>query len=384
MIDIRVPKLNNNDSSYLLVEWTVEDRSPVLEGDPIAVVETSKAAEELVAEASGVLHHVIAVNAECAPGQVIARLSAPDAAAGPAPSPTAEPDGVALVPEPAEPSPATPAASTTPAAPVGGEPVITAPARALMAELGVDAEDVRALGTRVIRRADVLAVARDTIALTKAQRRTAEVVELSHRTVPAAYSVVRVEVTRALRLAAERTRALRALVGLPELLVKAAASLVERFPLCFATPLDAARVRRAGTADIGVTMDVGEGLYVPVVHDAGNRPLGEIARELMGYRTAAFRGTFRERDLTGANLTVTLHNDDGVVLAVPIVFPGQICALSLAGPYREAVVADDGQVGTRDVVNLGLAYDHRYVNGRDAVLFLQALRELLESPDVMT
>lgn len=376
MIDIRVPKLNNNDSSYVLVEWTAGDRTPVREGDPIAVVETSKAAEELVAEASGVLHHVIPVNAECAPGQVIARLSAPDAADGPVPR--AEPE-----PSPAEPA-ADPASSPAEPAAPAGDVVITAPARALMAELGVEPDDVRALGKRLVRREDVLAVARGTIALSKAQRRTAEVVELSHRTVPAAYSVIRVEVTRALRLAGERTRSLRALVGLPELLVKAAASLVERFPLCFASPLDATRARRAATADIGVTMDVGEGLYVPVVHDAGNRPLGEIARELMRYRTAAFRGTFRERDLTGANLTVTLHNDDGVVLAVPIVFPGQICALSLAGPYREAVVADDGGVSARDVVNLGLAYDHRYVNGRDAVLFLQALRELLESPDALT
>lgn len=213
------------------------------------------------------------------------------------------------------------------------------------------------------------------------QRRVADVVARAHREVPAAYTVVKVDVEDALRLARELTPALRALIGLPELLVKAVAGLVGRFELLFATPVGPGRVRRASTAHVGVTMDVGKGLSVPVVHDATGRTLREISRTLMAYRMAALRGGLREEDLSGGNVTLTLHNESTVTLAVPIVFPGQLCALSLAAPQQELVPAE-GPAGfaVRHTVHLGLAYDHRYVNGHDAIVFLDALRAALEAP----
>ena len=75
MSDIRVPKLSNNDTEYVLVEWAVEDGKPVRSGDPVATVETSKAAEELVAEADGYIRHLVKAGAFVAPGQPIATLS---------------------------------------------------------------------------------------------------------------------------------------------------------------------------------------------------------------------------------------------------------------------------------------------------------------------
>lgn len=76
MNEIRVPKLNNNDAAYLLVEWTAEDGQAVRAGEPLAVLETSKAAEELAAEEDGTLQRLLEAGAECAPGQLIARLLA--------------------------------------------------------------------------------------------------------------------------------------------------------------------------------------------------------------------------------------------------------------------------------------------------------------------
>ncbi|GAA4219561.1 pyruvate/2-oxoglutarate dehydrogenase complex dihydrolipoamide acyltransferase (E2) component [Streptosporangium album] len=77
---------------------------------------------------------------------------------------------------------------------------------------------------------------------------------------------------------------------------------------------------------------------------------------------------------------VTLHADAAVIMAVPVVFPGQICALSLTAPHPEVVETRDGGFAVRKVVNLGLAYDHRYVNGRESAEFLGALRTALETP----
>ncbi|MEV4178549.1 2-oxo acid dehydrogenase subunit E2 [Nonomuraea sp. NPDC049709] len=274
--------------------------------------------------------------------------------------------------------------------------VITAPARTLMDELGIGEDRVRALGKRLIRRADVAALQEGAapqpaapaalggadaaeLVLPRTQRRIADVVSRTHREVPAAYTVVKVDVEDALRLARELTPRERILVGLPELLVKAVAGLVGRFEVAYATPIAPGRLRRAATAHVGVTMDAGKGLFVPVVHDATNRSLGEISRTLMKHRLAAMRGAFREEDLSGANIVVTLHNEGAVTLAIPIVFPGQVCALSLAAPQREAVPVGDG-FEARHTVHLGLAYDHRYANGHDAVQFLEAIRAALESP----
>ncbi|MEU8271620.1 2-oxo acid dehydrogenase subunit E2 [Sphaerisporangium sp. NPDC049002] len=398
MTDVRVPKLNNNDTQYVLVEWVAKDGQTVRAGEPLAVLETSKAAEEIVSEAGGVLGHHLPEGADCEPGQVIARLF------------VTEEERTPPAREHAREAPS--AGPETPADP--GEPVITAPARALMDELGIGPERVRGLGKKIIRRSDIEELSpaagpaltavpqahreraeppvpeehgeaeRATdLPLSRAQQRAAAVVELSHRTIPAAYTVMKVDVGAALAAGRALTRSLRTLVGLPELLVAAVGSLHGRFPLFFASPVDARTVRLPAAAHVGVTFDVGKGLVIPVVRDASARSLEDVSRDLMTYRMSAMRGDLREHDLQGANIVVTLHNEPGVVLAVPIIFPGHACALSLAAPQQEVVPDGAGGFAVREVVYLGVAFDHRIVNGRDAVLFLDALRTALASPEAL-
>ncbi|GAB2469334.1 2-oxo acid dehydrogenase subunit E2 [Streptosporangium sandarakinum] len=444
MIEIRVPKLNNNDAAYLLVEWTAEDGQAVRGGDPLVVLETSKAAEELTAEADGTLLRLLAEGAECAPGQVIARLlgegEEPGGPAGAGSSgralPPADPAGAGHreavgaggVRPDGSGGPGGSVADGIRADGAGGsrDPegvVITEPARRFMAEHGIPAGRVLALGRKLVRRVDLEPLvapgvvpasaasapgpegtgqtgagrteARQDeagqagagpdeaglIGLSRNQRRVAEVVERSHREIPAAFTAVRVDVTEALAHARRETRRVRALVGLPELLVGATGRLLDRFPLFFAAPVDGRRARPASSAHVGVTVDVGGGMFVPVVRDAGRRPLGEVARDLTRFRETALNGVFRERDLSGGNITITLHTDAAVVAATPIVFPGQICALSLTAPRPEVVAERGGGFAVRKVITLGLAYDHRFVNGRGSAEFLGALRAALEAPE---
>nr|WP_260408092.1 2-oxo acid dehydrogenase subunit E2 [Planomonospora venezuelensis] len=267
-----------------------------------------------------------------------------------------------------------------------------------MLELGVAEDRVLALGLPLVRRADVERLAggdapangagaddgTGRYELPRVQRAVARAVALSHRTVPAAYTVVRFDVGRALERARALTREVRRPVGLPELFVQAVAGLHERFPLLFASVEDTADaghapgpvVRLPDAPRIGVTFDLGEGLYVPVVRETGS--LRDIAAAMMRHRLAAATGDFRERDLTGANITVTLHTDADVILAVPIVLPGTAAALAVTSPRPETVLAADGSVTVRTVTDIGLAYDHRIVNGRDAALFLAALRQEIQ------
>ncbi|GII85374.1 dihydrolipoamide acetyltransferase component of pyruvate dehydrogenase complex [Sphaerisporangium siamense] len=365
MAELRVPKLNNNDTEYLLVEWLAADGARVAEDDAVVLVETSKAAEELTAGASGVLRHRLRPGLWCHPDDVIASIEQAAEASGPEPaSPvTAQPD-------------------------MAGDsaPLVTAPAQALIDELGIDPERVRALGVPVVRRADVERLAAAPAAagatpdaasgetpaagraehpISRVQRAVARSVELSHQTIPAAYAVVRMDLGPAIEHARATTREIRRPVGYAEVFVQAVAGLHERFPLFFAT-VDGTRALLSEAPHIGVTVDVGEGLYVPVVHDAANRTTKDIATTLMKHRLAAATGEFKESDLSGANFVVTLHTEHGVVLAIPFVFPGTVCALAVAGP-RDGTLAD-----------IGLAYDHRLINGRDAALFLNALKDVVE------
>ncbi|WP_431898636.1 2-oxo acid dehydrogenase subunit E2 [Nonomuraea sp. bgisy101] len=367
MAELRVPKLNNNDTEYLLVEWLVADGSPVHEDDMVAVVETSKAAEELPADASGVLRHVVRAGAWCRPDEVIARIAG-ESAGERADEPADRAADAAAVEDRAvtpTPGPAGPATEPAAADPTASGPLITAPAQRLIDELGVPMERIHALGLELVRKTDVERMLGLVHELSKVQRAVARAVEQSHRTIPAAYLAVRMDLAGALDHAAAQTRAVRRPVGLAEIFVQAVAGLHGGFPLFFAA-LDGTTARLSRAPDIGVTVDMGEGLYVPVIHDAAGRTTKEIASALMRHRVAATTGDFKESDLTGANFVVTLHTDGGVVLAVPFVFPGTACALAVTAP-QEGTVAD-----------IGLAYDHRLINGRDAALFMNALRAVIE------
>ncbi|SDG16027.1 2-oxoglutarate dehydrogenase E2 component (dihydrolipoamide succinyltransferase) [Sinosporangium album] len=373
MAELRVPKLNSNDDVYLLVEWLAPDGADVRAGQPVAVIETSKAAEEIESDRDGVLRHLVKAGASCAPGAVIAGVGAGDA---PGPVLTPLTDG----------------------------PLITAPAQALMDELGIGLDQVRALAAAVIRRSDVehLAASRTSPApasaasseavpaaagerrpLSKVQRGVGRAVQLSHSTIPAAYSVVRADVEAALDLASRLTREVRRPIGLPELCLRAAARLHERFPLMFARLAGNDTLELPDAPHIGVTVDAGEGMYMPVVRDAARRPLKDVATTLMEFRISALNGEFRDSDLAGANFTLALHHDAEVALAIPLILPGTSCALALASPAREPVFTADGDVVARRVANLGLAYDHRLINGRDAAEFLRAVKESLETPEVL-
>ncbi|MEV4013345.1 2-oxo acid dehydrogenase subunit E2 [Nonomuraea angiospora] len=429
MAEIRVPKLNTNDSAYVLLEWLVADGAPVRGDDVVASVETSKTVEELVSGHDGILVQLIPAGADCTPGQPIAHVTSQTAPPPTTPTPAPSPPTLVLGEPPGD-LPASPAPVSGDALP-SKAPLITAPAQALIDELGIDPARVRALPVKVVRRADVerlaaagspppgageapraaappalastvapaavppavastiapaaatsvaaspgavpasgVAVGGSVRGLSGNQRAVGRTVSLSHQTIPAAYTAIKVDVGKATAAARDLTKRLRKLVGLPDLLIAAVARLHQDFPLCFATLVDEGTAAVPDAPNVGVTIDLGTGLYVPVIRDAHGKGIEEIAGELAGFRRLAQRGGFRQEHFDGGNIVVTLHHDRDIVMAVPIVFPDQACALALTSPQRE---------GERTVAVIGLAYDHRLVNGRDAVLFLQALKEALEA-----
>jgi pyruvate/2-oxoglutarate/acetoin dehydrogenase E1 component/pyruvate/2-oxoglutarate dehydrogenase complex dihydrolipoamide acyltransferase (E2) component len=305
---IRVPKLNNNDVSYVLIRWLVDDHTPVQADQPVVEIETSKAVDEILAEASGVLHQQIAEGNECKPGDILAILDSPETR-----------------------------------------------------------ERAAAVGT-----------AAETHELSKAQQQVAALVSAGRRDIPDAFVLRQVS----LDALAELQRGLDDRQALPvalfELVVKSVAGLREAFPACFGSLAGPAQFRTTGTAHVGVTMDAGNGLFVPVLHSVETMTVAEVADTLADFGMCAFRGSFAAHTLEGANILVSWNHETDVVFVQPVIPPGLACAVSVGGPLTGARVDADGHVVATSTVNVGLAYDHRLVNGREATAFLNALAAALQ------
>ncbi|MEV4341509.1 2-oxo acid dehydrogenase subunit E2 [Streptomyces sp. NPDC049590] len=338
-----VPKLNNNDDTYLVADWLVDEGAWVDADTEVVALDTSKAQADVAASGSGFLRRAAAVGDELAAGDILGYLLP-----GPAPRGAPEQEGAALPARSADrvppPEPARPAAEEEPDA--------------------VPAEDLP------------VAVHR----LDRAQQGTAAVVAKSHREVPAGFTVVKVQVDDVLdrldRLSDESGAAL----GLAEAVVKAVAGAQRDFPRFFGSLVDERTVALADAPHIGVTVDVDGSLYVPVVRRAHERSLADIADTLMDFRMKALGKEFTARDLSGGNIAVSLNPDPGVVLVHPLVLWPQLCMVSVGAVGEEYRADAAGTAGMRRFVHVGLAYDHRVVNGRDAVLFLTRIKDVLEEP----
>jgi 2-oxoglutarate dehydrogenase E2 component (dihydrolipoamide succinyltransferase) len=371
MTDIVVPKLNNNDATYTLVEWLFDDGQTVPPDGVVAVVETSKAAQDLVASQGGVLHRLVDVHTECRFGDVIGHLFA------------TEEDRQRFL--------RTAGAAQRPAEPDEDDIVVTEPARKLIQQLGIGHEQLLALGRKVIKRADVEDLVRAGArahtpsgvvhTLPRRQWAVADVVARSHGSIPTAFSVMKIYAGAALQARRKLAGATGRVIGVPELLIKVVAAVRERHPLFFGSFQDDRTVLVPDGAHVGVTIDAGKGLYVPVVRDAHTRSVADIADTLKEFHGKAVHESFREADLAGANIGLSLNTYTDVILTKPIVLPGNTCMLSLCGLEQELVLRKPDGVAVRPYFQLGIAYDHRAVNGRDAMLFLRDIKARFEGRD---
>ena len=131
--------------------------------------------------------------------------------------------------------------------------------------------------------------------------------------------------------------------------------------------------------DIGVAVGVEEGLVVPVVRDADRKSFAEIEKEILELATKAKDGKLALSDLTGGTFTITNGGVFGSLLSTPIINAPQVGILGMHA-IQQRPVARDGQIVIRPMMYVALSYDHRMVDGREAVQFLVRIKELLEDP----
>lgn len=167
-------------------------------------------------------------------------------------------------------------------------------------------------------------------------------------------------------------------LGFMSFFVKAAVEALKRFPIVNAS-IDAGDVVYHGYYDIGVAVSSPRGLLVPVLRDADQMSYATVESSIRDLGQRAQNGKITMDELAGGTFTITNGGVFGSWLSTPIINPPQAAILGMHATKERAVVVD-GEIVVRPMMMLALSYDHRLVDGRDAVLFLRTIKELLEDP----
>lgn len=365
MHPIIVPTINNNDTQALLVEWLKPEGSSVQKGDLLAILETTKSTYDLKSEVDGLLHHTGIAGQEYAFGATLGAIFA-----------SAEERDAALA------APPQPGLDKN-----EGGLAITKSAADLIRQFNITDEQLRSLGKSVIKAKDldpILAsqkVQRNPsgLALSPQQQGVARMVSRSHATVPKSVVVKKIYCDRAIALLADRSKASSIVIALPDLFVNLLGALPEKFPFFFGSLCEDLTFNPSAEANVGVTFDVGEGVFIPVIKNVGSMTLEDVARQMMLYRMKAIRNNFKSEDLSGGAISLSINNDKDTVYVDPILPSNQTCMLSLGALLSELFLDDKGQLGTRQYVFLAAAFDHRAINGHQANAFLNALKLKIEN-----
>jgi 2-oxoglutarate dehydrogenase E2 component (dihydrolipoamide succinyltransferase) len=406
VIDIVVPALGESITEAIVARWLANVGGSVASGQPLVELETDKITVEVPAPSAGVLtQQLVAESTRVIVGQRIALLDTSGSAAVGAPAPE-QPK--------AEETPAQPAA-----APVA-EPMPAA--RAEAARTGVDLSGVEGTGRggRILKEdvqraaaaqapaptpapapAPTPAVAppkptpapapapaaapgqrEERVAMTPLRKRIAERLVEAQQTAAILTTFNEVDMSAVMELRKqfkdEFVDKHKVKLGFMSLFVKACVSALQRFPAVNAEVQDDAIVYKR-YYDIGVAVGGGKGLVVPVVRNADKLSFAAIEAEIARLAILARDNKLALADLTGGTFTISNGGIYGSMLSTPILNPPQTGILGLHN-IVDRPIAVNGQVVIRPVMYLALSYDHRLVDGREAVQFLVHVKQQIEDP----
>ena len=391
IIDVKVPMLSESVSEGTLLEWKKKVGEAVARDEILIDIETDKVVLEVPSPQAGVLVEIVAQNGETVVAdQVLARIDTAATAAAEAPAAaSAEAAPAAAAPAAAQNNAAMPAAAK------------------LAAETGVDVNALQGSGRdgRVLKEDVQNAAAKPAAA-------AAPAVALPAVALPAgARPEERVPMSRLRARVAERLLAsqqenailttfnevnmkpimdLRAKykdkfekehgvkLGFMSFFVKAAVAALKKYPVVNAS-VDGKDIVYHGYFDIGIAIGSPRGLVVPILRDADQMSIADIEQAIVDYAKKAKDGKIAIEDLTGGTFSITNGGTFGSMMSTPIINPPQSAILGMHATKERAVV-ENGQVVVRPMMYLALSYDHRIIDGREAVLTLVAIKDALEDP----
>ena len=167
-------------------------------------------------------------------------------------------------------------------------------------------------------------------------------------------------------------------LGFMSFFVKAAIAALKKYPLVNAS-IDGNDIVYHGYFDIGIAIGSPRGLVVPILRNADEMSIADIEKAIVEYAQKAKDGKIALEELTGGTFSITNGGTFGSMMSTPIINPPQSAILGMHATKDRAVV-ENGQVVVRPMMYLALSYDHRIVDGREAVLTLVTIKDLLEDP----
>lgn len=401
-VAVQLPALSPTMKEGRITKWLKNEGDKISSGTEIAECETDKSNLAIEAYDDGVLLKILVKAGDSAPvGSTIAWIgkagekvpdAAPVAAAAPAPAPAAAPAPVAA---PAPTVPAKPVPPPAPAAPAGR--LRASPLAKKVAEAqGVDLAGVQGSGPngRIVRR-DVEAAAEKkpaapvfaratgvrqqptNLPVTTMRKVIAQRLTEVKPGVPHFYLTVELEMDQALKLR-EEAKAKELKLSVNDIIVKAVGVAVRRFPRInqvFAGDV----IQQLQNVDVGVAVAIEDGLITPIVKDADQKGLAEIAAEVRDLAERAKKKALKPDEYTGGSITVSNLGMFGIDSFIAVINPPQASILAV-GKVEPKVVVRDGQMVIRQMMSMTFSGDHRVVDGAVGAQFLQVVRELIEHP----
>ncbi|CAG0938153.1 2-oxoglutarate dehydrogenase E2 component (dihydrolipoamide succinyltransferase) [Gallionellaceae bacterium] len=386
-IEVKVPQLSESVSEATLVSWHKQAGEAVTEGENLIDIETDKVVLELPAIKSGVLSKILKQNGEkVTSNEVIALL---DTEAKPSAGSTADPAAAAKA-QAAQMQATKTAAAVMPAAQKIAEEnkVDTAAIGGTGRGGRVTKEDV--LGALEKPAAPVAAVPQPAagerveqrVPMTRIRQRIAERLLQSQQNAAILTTFNEVNMQPVIELrnkykdAFERAHGVK--LGFMSFFVEATVHALRKFPVVNAS-VDGTDIIYHGYYDIGVAIGSERGLVVPIIRDADRLSMADIEKQIANFGARAKDGKITLEELSGGTFSISNGGVFGSMLSTPIINPPQSAILGIHAT-KDRPVAENGQVVIRPMNYLALSYDHRIVDGRDAVLFLATIKEALEFP----
>ncbi|HEY0664568.1 MAG TPA: 2-oxoglutarate dehydrogenase complex dihydrolipoyllysine-residue succinyltransferase [Gallionella sp.] len=378
IIEVKVPQLSESVSEATLLAWHKQAGEAVSEGENLIDIETDKVVLEVPASHSGVLTRIIKGDGEkVGSEEVIAQIDTSAVAAKTAQATTA---GAPLTPS----------------------------VRKLAHELEVDTASLNGSGRGGrITREDVLnaiqqvsaekpAQAVSTLApsgnrpeqrvpMTRIRQRIAERLLQSQQNAAILTTFNEVNMQPVIDLrnrykdAFEKKHGIK--LGFSSFFVKAAVQALQKFPVVNAS-VDGSDIIYHGYYDIGVAIGSERGLVVPIIRDADKLSFANIEKQIADFAARAKDGKLTMEELTGGTFSISNGGVFGSMLSTPIINPPQSAILGIHAT-KDRPVAENGQVVIRPMNYLAVSYDHRIIDGREAVQFLVAIKEFLEMPGLV-
>ena len=420
-IEVKVPQLPESVEDATVMAWHKQPGEAIERADNLLDLETDKVVLEVPAPGPGVLAEVLVKQGDVVKaGDVVAILTEGSGEGAAAPAAPAPADKTA----PAATAPTEAPQSASPTPETDAEQALSPAVRRLVVENNLDAKAIPASGRDGrLTKEDVLAFmaqgkpsapapaaspapatgtatppaasAREPaaepgdrgrleqrVAMTRLRARVAERLVQAQQTAAILTTFNEVdlsavnELRRHYRDSFEKAHGVR--LGFMSFFIKACVEALKRFPVINAS-VDGNDIVYHGYFDIGIAVASPRGLVVPIVRDADQLGFAELEKQVQGYGEKARDGGLSIEDLTGGTFSITNGGVFGSLLSTPILNPPQSAILGMH-KIQERPVVVDGQIVVRPMMYLALSYDHRLIDGREAVQFLVAVKDLLEDP----